>query len=172
MVIFWKNFKEIRRGGGKMDNTNDLIAQLENTADKFASAIEGASSESLIMRPDEKTWAPVEIICHMRDVEEAFIKRFETILEIDDSKIQLSDADRWAEDRQYLRNDTFKALSAFRKRREETLQFLTTLKPEQWARSGIHPKRGRTTIAEHVELIAGHDSNHLEQLERALAGQA
>ena len=155
-----------------MDKTTELIAKLENTAATYASTLEGASSDSLTKRPDEKNWAPVEIICHIRDVEESYMNSFKTILEVEDFKFQAGYADRWAEERQYLRNDTFRALSAFRARRKETVEFLKASKPEQWERAGIHPRHGRRTIAELVKGLADHDSNHLDQLKRALAGQA
>ena len=111
-----------------MEKTTELIAQLENAADTYASALEGAPSDSLTRRPDEKNWAPVEIICHMRDVEESYLNRYKTILAVEDFKFHAGDADRWAEERQYLRNDTFQALSAFRARRNDTIEFLKTLK--------------------------------------------
>ena len=153
-----------------MTDYGELIAQLEDTADKYASVIEGASFSSLVRRPDEKEWAPVEIICHMRDIEEITLNRFQTMLVIEEFKYQPAEADRWAADRQYLRNDPLEALSAFRKRREETLEFLKTLKPDQWERSGIHSKRGRISIADTVKLMVHHGNEHLEQLKRAFAG--
>ena len=155
-----------------MGKATELIAQLENAADTYASAIEGASFDSLTRRPDEENWAPVEIICHMRDVEESSLNRYKAILAVEDFKFQPIDADRWAEERQYLVNDTFKALSAFRVRRKDTVELLKTLTSEQWERTGIHPRLGRRTIAEFVKSLADHDSNHLDQLKRALAGQA
>jgi hypothetical protein len=81
-------------------------------------------------------------------------------------------ADRWAEDRQYLRCDATRALEAFRKRREESLAFLQNLGPTDWQRGGLHAVRGRMTIGDWVTLIAWHDDNHLDQLRRALEGRA
>lgn len=81
---------------------------------------------------------------------------------------QAAAPERWAEDRQYLRNDVGEALTAFRRRREETLAHLATLSPEQWRRGGIHPRRGRLTPADLVSDLARHDDNHLDQLRRAL----
>src|SRR5205807_5326147 len=78
------------------------------------------------------------------------------------------DTDRWAEERQYLRNDTGAALAALRKRRQETLAFLRRLTPVQWQRGSIHATLGRMTFDDWVTLIAAHDDNHLSQLERAL----
>jgi len=80
------------------------------------------------------------------------------------------DPDRWAEERQYLRNDTSVALGALRRRREETLVFLGRLTPEQWRRGSIHVTLGRMTFADWVALIAAHDDKHLDQLKRAVRG--
>ena len=82
------------------------------------------------------------------------------------------DPDRWAEERQYLRNDATEALAAFRRRREEVLALLEGLSPDQWRRAGVHPTRGRLTIRDFVAALAGHDDNHIGQLERALEGRA
>ena len=76
--------------------------------------------------------------------------------------------DRWAEDRQYLRNDAGEALGAFRKRRQETLAILRSLTPAQDERSGHHRRWKRLTVDNLVSLMAWHDDNHLDQLHRAL----
>ncbi len=150
----------------------ELIAQLEKAADNYAAALEGSPPDALTRRPDEKNWAPVEIICHIRDVEESYLGRFKAILEVEGFKFQTAEADRWAEERQYLRNDALQALSAFRARRKDTIEFLKTLESEQLERTGIHPRLGRKNLAELAEGLSGHDANHLDQLKRSLAGQA
>lgn len=155
-----------------MENITQQIAQLEKAADTYAAALEGAPSDALTRRPDEKNWAPVEIICHIRDVEEIYVTRIKTVLEVEDFKFQTADADRLAEERQYMRNDAFLALSAFRGRRKETIAFLKTLQPEQLQRTGIHPRLGQRSVAELITGLAGHDTNHLDQLKRSLAGKA
>jgi DinB superfamily len=80
-------------------------------------------------------------------------------------------ADRFAEDRQYPRNDAVQALAAFRRRREESLALLRSLTPEQRARGCRHPTRGRITIDAIVTMLTWHDDNHLDQLRRALEGK-
>ncbi len=79
--------------------------------------------------------------------------------------------DRWAEERQYLRNDTTSALGAFRGRREESLALLRRLSPGQWGRGSIHVTLGRMTFEDWVCLIAAHDDKHLRQLQRALGAR-
>lgn len=146
--------------------------RLTRTADKLTAAIKGQSDAVLSRRPDAKNWAAKEVVCHLRDTEEAFGGRFEQILAMDvDPTLGGPSADRWAEERQYLRNDAAEAVGAFRKRRAETLEIFGKLTPAQWEKGGIHPVRGRITIDNFLSLMAWHDDNHLDQIKRALEGK-
>jgi len=158
------------------------LERMARTADDLAAAIAGQSEAALVRRPDLKNWAAKEIICHLRDTEELFMARLEMIAAMDEPAfgaagqgtraLTLDTPDRWAEDRQYLRNDAGHALATFRTRREGLLDHLRALTPAQWQRGGIHPVRGRVTVEDFATMIAWHDDNHLEQLRRALAGTA
>jgi uncharacterized damage-inducible protein DinB len=148
------------------------LTRMERTADELAAAVRGQSAAALARRPDAKNWAATEIICHLRDIEEAFMTRFEMILATDGAKLIGVSPDRWTEERQYLRNDAAEALAAFRKRRDESLAFLRKLTPEQFERAGVHAVRGPMKIDDFVTLMAWHDDNHLDQLKRALEGKA
>ena len=148
------------------------LRRLERTADELAAAIRGQSDAALSRRPDAKNWAAKEVVCHLRDTEELFLTRFETILAGDEPPLMGLDPDRWAQERQYLRNDAAEAASAFRRRRDETLAFLRKLDDAQWARGGMHVVRGRLTLDFFLGLMAWHDDNHLDQLRRALEGKA
>ncbi len=160
-------------------------ARIARTADDIAAALHDQSEAALARRPGATSWAAKEIVCHLRDTEELFLLRLETIAALDEPLLpaagmgaralhlkadgQPAAPDRWAEDRQYLRNDTGEALFAFRRRRAETLAHLAALSAEQWQRGGIHPRRGRMTVGDFVTEMAWHDDNHLDQLRRALA---
>ena len=147
------------------------LKRLESTADELAAVIRGQSEAVLARRPDAKNWAAKEVICHLRDAEELFMTRFEQIAAMDDLKLMSPTPDRWAEERQYLKNDAQQAAGAFRRRRDESLELLKTLTPEQWKRAGVHATRGPVSIGDFVTLMAWHDENHLEQLKRALDGK-
>ena len=147
------------------------MRRLERTADELAATIKGQSAAALAKRPDEKNWAGVEIICHLRDAEETFGGRFEMFLAMDDAKLLPIDVDRVAVDRQYLRCDGGEAIEAFRRRRADNLATFRTLTPDQWKRGGTHPQRGRMTFEDFATLMAWHDDNHVDQLKRALSGK-
>ncbi len=175
-----------------MATPDELLPRLRRTPDVLAAAVRGHGEARLSRRPGVGSWCAKEVVCHLRDVEELFLVRFMTMLAMDEPKILAFsaaprdlapwgignavghplDPDRWAEERQYLRNDTADALAAFRRRRGEILTLLGGLSPEQWRRGGLHPTRGRLTIGDFAASLADHDDNHLAQLERAVDGRA
>lgn len=153
----------------------DRLKRLERGPDDFGALIRGHGDDVLARRPDDRNWAPKEVVCHVRDIEELLLTRLTLMVAMNEPKLVGFDPDktpdRWAEERQYLRNDVGEALAAFRRRRGESLAFLRGLKPEQWDRGAIHPTRGRMTIDDFVTLETWHDENHLEQLKRGLTGR-
>ncbi len=147
------------------------LARLARTPGELVAAIAGRSDDALSRRPDATNWAAKEVLCHLRDNEESFLDRLRMIVAMDE-RFPRSNPNRWAEERQYPRNDAAEALHAFGRRREETLALLSSLGPREWERGGVHlDSRGRRTIDQFVSVIAWHDDNHLDQLRRALEGR-
>jgi len=150
----------------------ERLARIARTPLELADAVRGAGAAALARRPAPKSWAPTEVICHLRDNEEWFLERMRMIVAMDLPRFVATNPDRWADERQYLTNDGTAALAAFVRRRSETLEFLRALEPEAWARAGVHvDSRGRRTIDEFLSVMAWHDDNHLDQLRRALDGR-
>jgi hypothetical protein len=50
--------------------------------------------------------------------------------------------------------------------RENNLRMLKTLPKNLWENHGMHSERGKETLAHIVRMFAGHDLNHLAQVER------
>jgi hypothetical protein len=168
------------------------LRRLEQTPGELERDLSGKTDAELSRRPDAHNWAVKEIVCHLRDVEELFQIRFHTVVALDEPRILVLgarandlaawriggaighplDPGRWAEERQYLRNDTGEALAAFQRRRTEVLVLLRSLSPAEWQRGGIHLSQGRLTLADWVARLAAHDDNHVTQLRRALEGRA
>jgi RimJ/RimL family protein N-acetyltransferase len=148
----------------------DRLARLGRMAAELAAAISGVGAEALARRPDAQNWAAVEVLCHLRDTEESFLERMRLIVLTDEPRFVTTNPDRWADERQYLRNHAAAALAAFRLRRHDTLTFLAELAEADWQRAGHQlDSRGRRTVDDFVSVMAWHDANHLDQLRRALA---
>jgi hypothetical protein len=167
------------------------LRRLQETPADLEQAISGKTDAETAKRPDAHNWSVKEIVCHLRDVEDLFQIRFHTVVALDEPRILVLGASasdlapwriggsighpldpaRWAEGRQYLRNDTREALAAFQRRRAEVLTLLQSLSPADWERGGVHLSRGRLTLADWVASLSGHDDNHLDQLHRAIEGR-
>jgi hypothetical protein len=164
------------------------LGRLARTPDDLAAAIHGMSDAVLSRRPAPVKWCAKEVICHLRDIEELFMLRFHQMLGTEDPVFLVAgemppdperwgvggrvgmplSPDRWAQERQYLRNDATVALGAFRNRREESLALLRGLSATQWQRGSRHVTLGRMAFEDWVCLMAAHDDKHLRQLQRAL----
>jgi hypothetical protein len=152
--------------------TSERLDRLARTNGELQAAVEDAPPESLARRPAPGAWAVIEVLCHLRDVEESFLTRFQQILAMNDPVFPRSNPNRWCDERQYLRHDAGRALVAFGHRRAETLAFLHGLAPRDWTRAGVHSdSRGRRTLDEFLSVMAWDDDNHLDQLRRALMGK-
>jgi hypothetical protein len=150
----------------------ERLTRIARTPDELTDAVHRVDAARLARRPAAKSWAPTEVICHLRDNEEWFLERMRLIVAMDLPRFVATNPDRWADERQYLANDGILALAAFVRRRSETLEFLRQLGPAAWTRAGVHvDSRGRRTIDEFLSVMAWHDDNHLDQLRRALEGR-
>jgi hypothetical protein len=80
--------------------------------------------------------------------------------------IQPFDQDAWASVFNYRDRDTKRSLEVFRVLRENNLTMLKELSPETWDNFGMHLERGKESIAHLARMFAGHDTNHVLQIER------
>ncbi len=68
-----------------------------------------------------------------------------------------------------MKHDPAVSLEAFRATRERTLRLLKSLPRKGWDSWGMHAERGKETVTHTVEMLAGHDLNHLKQIEERVA---
>ena len=134
--------------------------------------VRGVDGETLARRPAPEAWAAVEVVCHLRDLEESFHERLSLILAVDGPRFPTTHPGRWAIERQYLRQDAGMAVDTFVAWRTETLALFGRLPSAAWERAGYQvDSRGRRTMDDFLTVMAWHDENHLAQLARALAGR-
>ena len=151
----------------------ERLERLARGPGEVAKLLRGRSESKLTRRPAEGAWSAAEVVCHFRDAEEHLSGWMKQALSMDEPPLlQTGTADRWAEERQYHRQHAGDAWNAFSRRRDETLELLQHLDDASWERAGVHPRIGRVTIDDFLSLIVWHDENHLDQIRRALDGQA
>lgn len=141
----------------------DALVVLSTTGRRLADLFTaiGASRINQPIAPGK--WSPRQIIIHLADCDLAFGFRYRQTLALDNHTVQPFDQDAWATN--YEAYDADQALATFLALRNWNLALIRSLTPEQLASSCQHPERGRETFRTLIEISAGHDINHLRQLE-------
>jgi hypothetical protein len=155
---------------GNVEGKQPLEVQAA-TAKKIERLIKGVSTAKLRKRPAPDKWSVNEILAHLAEAEIAGSFRIRLILGSPGTPVAAFDQDAWVLSGHYEKRDPRKSLEQFRALRQANLELLKSLTPEQWKHHGIHAERGKETIEHIVRMFAGHDLNHLRQIEEIVAGK-
>ena len=136
------------------------------TVKKIERLIKGVSRKKLMARPEPGKWSIAEILAHLADAELVGSFRIRLTLGANGTPIQAFDQDVWAETFDYRKRDPKKSLEVFRSLRDTNLALLKSIPKSLWNNYGMHSERGVETVTRITEMYAGHDINHLMQIER------
>jgi len=134
------------------------------TAGKLAGLAQKLGTERTGKSPAPGKWSPREIFCHLADCEMVFAFRLRQTLAEPQHVIQPFDQDAWA--KTYSAYDSQSALALFSALRGWNVALLKSLPKAEHSKTVMHPERGTMTLATIYETMAGHDLNHLLQLEK------
>lgn len=144
----------------------DVISE---TPRRLAQLVETIGPDRLQTPPAPGKWSARDIVSHLADSEMAFGFRLRQTLAEDHHIIQPFDQDLWA--KSYPSCDAQLALAALTALRAWNIALIRSVKPADFAKAVTHPERGTMTFQTVVETMAGHDRNHIKQME-AIAGQS
>jgi len=148
----------------------DAIKVQRETAPKLRKLTQRLSPKELKWSPAPGKWSIGEIVAHLADVEIVASWRMRSVLGANGTAIQPFDQDTWASVFEYSKRDPKQSLEVFRVLRENNLAMLKAIPRESWDNYGMHAERGKETIAHLARMFAGHDTNHILQVE-AIADQ-
>jgi hypothetical protein len=154
-----------KRIRGYVDGKDHLKVQ-KSTAKKLQKLIKPLSKKQMRRRPGPEQWSIAEILAHLSDAEVVGSWRLRLILGSSGLPIQAYDQKVWAKTFNYADRDPRESLKVFRVLRENNLELLKSIPDELWENHGMHAERGKETISRIVEMFAGHDMNHLQQVEK------
>ena len=149
-------------------NGKNPLALQSTTAKKLERLIHRVPAAKVHKRPALNKWSINEIIAHLAEGEIVGAFRLRFILGSPGAAILAFDQDKWVTAGHYDQRDPRKSLEQFRVLREANLALLKSLTSTQWKLHGIHSERGRESIEQMVRMFAGHDINHLRQIESIL----
>ena len=113
-------------------------------------------------------WTAREILCHLADAEIAFAFRLRQALAEAHHVIQPFDQEKWAGN--YAAVSGENAIAAYSALRAWNLLLIRTVPDSALSKPLTHPERGAMTFQNLLETMAGHDLNHMAQLEAIAAG--
>jgi hypothetical protein len=149
----------------------DPLGVLTATADRLDGLIGDVPRAVLLERPEPGRWSINDILAHLADGEIVVGYRLRAVLGAPGSPIIAFDQDRWETAGHYDRRDSHMSARQFRAVRDANLALLTLLDAAQWTHAGVHSERGEESIEHMVRMAAGHDINHVRQIEQILTGR-
>ncbi len=145
----------------------DPLPVIRATAPRLEQIVHAHQPDRLNRIPAPGKWSVRDILCHLGDCEVVFAFRLRQALAEDHHVIQPFDQDRWAAS--YPEYEVPAALAVFTAVRQWNLALIAGVKPELFTKTLSHPERGDMTLQTVVETMAGHDLNHLRQIDSLLA---
>jgi uncharacterized damage-inducible protein DinB len=136
------------------------------TVSKLARLIRGLTPKQLKWQPEPGKWSIAEILAHLADTEIVASWRMRSVLGENGTTIQAYDQNAWAAVFQYRKRDAKVSLALFRALRENNRAMLKSIPRESWDNYGMHQERGKETLSHLTRMFAGHDANHVLQVEQ------
>ncbi len=146
-----------------------ISSRFRGHAGALATLVRELTNDEWKRRPAPGEWAPVEIVCHLRDVEiEVNRPRLAAFSAAEPPHLTALDTDLWAEERDYLSQSGPEALNGFLEARVALLQELEDLTENEWGRPALHSLLGPTSLLELMGISTDHDLLHLAQMHTML----
>ena len=136
---------------------------IATTANRLSELFAALGMERAGKSPAPGKWSVREILCHLADCEIAFAFRLRQAMSQENHVIQPFDQDAWA--KTYDSFDLAAALAVFTSVRHWNVRWIAGLPAPAFDKKLSHPERGEMPLRSIVETMAGHDLNHLSQIE-------
>jgi hypothetical protein len=151
-----------------LQNRDPLTVAVATPA-KIAALIRGLTARQLARRPAPRKWSIRETITHLADTEMVMCCRARWIAFEDHPTLVPFDQNKWAAGRAREKEPLAETLERFRLLRRSQVRLFRNASKKAFGRSGFHSERGVVTLRVQLETLAGHDLNHLAQIERLAA---
>lgn len=143
----------------------DPFPVLTSTAARIAELSSGVSDEQLAEPPQPGKWSIHEIVAHLTDNELMVQSRVRLMLFEDNPHLTAYDQDRWVNGWTREKESFRETLERFRVLRDSTVRIFRNTPEHDLLRYGTHAERGPQTPGDYITICAGHDINHLRQME-------
>jgi tRNA-binding protein len=148
---------------------DEPLGVLAATPARIGALIAKRPAADLQRTPEPGRWSIAEIVSHLADAEIVLAYRMRMILSSPGTAIQAFDQNAFVRSQQAGSTDAFESLALFGSLRRANLRVFRRLSGEELDRFGVHAERGQESLRHLQRMHAGHDRNHLAQIERLIA---
>ena len=148
------------------------LAQLTATPSRLAHLTVESTDEDLDATP-EGEWSARVVLAHLRDAESLeFRVGLERLVAEPNPALYFLPPDEWERERNRERDEKSVLLGDFALQRQASLNVIATMRDSDWERTAPGPRDEPITVAQFVQIWAGHDAAHLGQIEALLGHTA
>ncbi len=145
--------------------TSHAIAELTRNQSVFSTLLNGISEDEYLWKPGKDKWCLLEIICHLFDEERGdFKERIISVLEDPSKPLPPLDPVTLVTDRKYIHQNYYKELNNFLIERNDSINWLESLKKPEWENAYQHPKVGPISASFLLNNWLAHDYLHIRQI--------
>ena len=135
-------------------------ARLRKAVDRLGAGLED-------YRPFEDAWTIRENIAHLCDAEVCAYSRHRKAVAEPGARVDMWDEIKWHASLRYATVDFSQGLALYEGLRLATASLLGVIAGDDWSGySIVHPQRGKETLEQVTAFFVGHDSFHLDLIER------
>ena len=142
-----------------------IIQELSRNKDIFNGLLNGLSKEEYLWKWHPDKWCLLEIVCHLFD-EEREDFRTRTKLVLQDPKLSLPSFNPTAlpQERAYIQQNYNDKVYSFLNERDQSIDWLQSLKDPEWNNAYQHPKFGAMSASLFLANWLAHDYLHIRQI--------
>jgi hypothetical protein len=163
--------RSVLEHGGRVADLLECLIQisaLRETPTRLLMLVRAFSQERWTVRQAEDSWAPVDSVAYLAELETEWGLRLRLMLEADRPRFEAIDEAGLARGVLGLDRDPAAAIARFRSRRLANLERLERCSAADLARAALITPRGETTVADLVAMMLANDVEHVGRIRRGL----
>ncbi|MDU8885424.1 DinB family protein [Yeosuana sp. MJ-SS3] len=142
-----------------------VLQQLKQNKEVFLGLLKHVDKDMYLWKQVPEKWCLLEIVCHLYDEErEDFRFRTQWVLEKPNTIPPAINPVGWVTERHYIEQDYNTMLQKFIDERENSIQWIESLKNPAWENAYNHPKVGILTAKHFYDNWLAHDYLHFRQI--------
>jgi hypothetical protein len=138
---------------------------LDTSGRAYVTILRSVPPDAASWRPAPGEWCANECLGHVIEAEKrGFAGRIRLILGADNPRLETWDQPAVAQARRDCEKPPEELIQEFEPLRRDSLVMLRSVREDQLAREGAHPRVGALTVNDLIHEWVHHDGNHLRQL--------